>query len=707
MKKRVQKKKETTPSLLPSRVWRSRISWRITLTAFVTILLVQALILMVTAQNYKEEKLTELRTVGLAAMAPLIEKDKSDLNKSPITHEAAQKIIEATPIMGFSIFALDGTQILTFGEPRKLTFTGYIDHQATYLSPDMKRYEAVYGSSELRAPYSVVVRMDSSRVRDLVYGHIKQTIVVVLLVSAFVTNVLMIAMGHWLLEPIMVLRNNLLAAAKNPESPQIQHLDREARDEVHVAIRVANDLIQQNATNMLRLRVQAEDRIHKLAYYDSLTNLPNRVQFMQKLDEAIEHVGVEGDRAIAVIAVDLDHFKDINDTMGHEFGDQLLKAVGERLQSAAPDHSIVARASADEFMIMSLYNKSEANSGDIIDGFFRSLSKPIKIMQEDFQMRASIGVARFPEDGAEGAALIKHADIALNRAKEEGRDTVRYYSEDFDRAVQARFQLLRDLRAALDGDQLTLHYHPQFDLKDGRIIGAEALLRWWRPDNSKAGGSFVSPVEFIPVAEQSGLIVPIGEWVLRTACKQNKAWQEAGLPPFRVAVNISAAQFHRSDMVRIVQDALADTGLEPKWLEMEVTESVFMQDIDTTIAILNQLSALGVELAVDDFGTGYSSLSYLRQFPIDRLKIDQSFIRNALTNEDDMTITRTIINLGHSLGLKVIAEGVETQEHEDFLKEHGCDEVQGFKYSKPIAAGPFKEFVEKHALGKKSNIIHI
>ena len=288
--------------------------------------------------------------------------------------------------------------------------------------------------------------------------------------------------------------------------------------------------------------------------------------------------------------------------------------------------------------------------------------------------------------------LLKNADIALNRAKAEGRDTVRYYSKDFDVMVQQRAQIMRDLRKALENKELQIYYHPQFDLRTGQIVGAEALLRWWKPDSSKAGGKFISPVEFIPVAEQSGLIVPIGEYVLREACATAKAWQERGLPPFRMAINISGVQFHRSDIVTLVADVLEQTGLEPKWLELELTESIFIEDTQGAIDILDQLHQQGIELAVDDFGTGYSSLNYLRQFPINRLKIDQSFVRTSILNLNDRMITRAIINIGHSLGLKVIAEGVEIKDHEDLLKEEGCDEVQGFKYSKPIPADKFWDF---------------
>ena len=321
--------------------------------------------------------------------------------------------------------------------------------------------------------------------------------------------------------------------------------------------------------------------------------------------------------------------------------------------------------------------------------------EPFKVYNENFQVRTSIGVSTFPDDGKDPNDVLKHADIALNRAKEEGRDRFKEYTEDFDKAVQARFQLLRDLRDALENEDLTIFYQPQFDLRNGKIIGAEALLRWFKKDDSKEGGKYISPAEFIPIAEQSGLIVPIGEWVLLEACRTAKKWQESG-HEIRIAVNVSGAQFFQSDLVGHTKSVLKETGVTPHNVELEVTESVFMDDITIAINTLNELHELGVELAIDDFGTGYSSLSYLRQFSIDRLKIDQSFIRNALTNDDDAAIARTIVKLGHSLNLKVIAEGVETKEHEKFLIDEDCDEVQGFRYSKPIPQDEFWEFLQSY-----------
>jgi EAL domain-containing protein (putative c-di-GMP-specific phosphodiesterase class I) len=324
-------------------------------------------------------------------------------------------------------------------------------------------------------------------------------------------------------------------------------------------------------------------------------------------------------------------------------------------------------------------------------------SEPFKVFNENFQIRASIGISTYPDNGTDPDQVLKNADIALNRAKEEGRDTVKEYTEDFDRAVQQRFQMLRDLRDAMETDQLDLFYQPQFDLNTGTIIGAEALLRWFKKDNSKEGGSFISPGVFIPIAEQSGLIVPIGEWVMKKACECAVQWKKETGQDIRVAINVSGAQFQQSDLVGYMKQIIEETGVPPHLVELEVTESAFMEDIDHTVATLRALHALGVELAIDDFGTGYSSLSYLRQFPIDRLKIDQSFIRNALNDADDASIAKTIITLGRALNLKVIAEGVETKEHEDFLLSEGCDEVQGFRYSKPIPYKDFVAFVQKYS----------
>ena len=566
----------------------------------------------------------------------------------------------------------------------------------TNFYPDRGVYETVLFPGDVKRPYYVTVRMDATHVQNKVAKYIQETIIILLFMSLFVTTVLMIALGRWLLEPILFMRGNLLAAFQNPEDPQIPETPFDKRDEIGGAIDLAQKLIHQNADNLTRIKSAAEDKIHKLAYYDTLTGLPNRTLFLQGLSEHARQNQDGTAERFAVITIDLDHFKDINDSMGHNVGDAILRGVAKRLRSAMPESATVSRSGEDEYAIMMPLSTDINSSRDVAEKVHNVLrSEPFKVFNEAFQVRASIGVATFPDDAVDPDQVLKNADIALNRAKEEGRDTIKEYSEDFDRAVQARFQMLRDLRDAMEQKQLELYFQPQLDLRSGKVIGAEALLRWFKPDNSKEGGTFISPAEFIPVAEQSGLIVPIGEWVMMHACETAKSWHEAG-HDIRIAINVSAHQFSQSDICAYTQKVIQNVGIEAHKVELEVTESVFMDDIQHTIQTLQNLHAIGVELAIDDFGTGYSSLSYLRQFPIDRLKIDQSFIRNALNDPDDASIARTIIALGRALNLFVIAEGVETAEHEKFLVAEGCDEVQGFRYCRPIPAPDFLKFVQEY-----------
>lgn len=678
----------------PAQIWKSRLSWRITLAVFLTILAVQVGIMFVTVNNYRYERLQELIETGRSAIAPIMDEQISSMFASPISAKAAQHLITTTKINGLAIYSLNSDLLASYGEPLAISLLNKKNGNIhSYLGADGSFFEYVYRPSTLNRPYLIVARLDSTSLQPQINKFIEQTILIMLLMSAFVTTVLMIALGHWLLEPILFLRDNLIRASENPENPNIANSPFDPNDEIGGAIDIASGLILQNAENIRRIKSAAEDQIHKLAYYDTLTGLPNRTLFLQTLNDIAKKDNQDQPSRFAVIAIDLDHFKDINDSMGHNIGDALLRAVGKRLRAALPESATVARSGEDEFAVTMLLANHTQHARDIAGKIASVIrSDPFKVFNENFQIRASIGVSTYPDDGSDPDQVLKNADIALNRAKEDGRDTIKEYSEDFDRAVQQRFQMLRDLRDALEKNQLLLYFQPQLDLKTGRIIGAEALIRWWKPDASREGGVFIPPVDFIPIAEQSGLIVPIGEWVLQKACEAAADWQKAGLD-IRIAVNVSGAQFYQSDLVAYTSKVLKETGLQPQRLEMEVTESVFMEDINHAITTLQHLHALGLELAIDDFGTGYSSLSYLRQFPIDRLKIDQSFIRNALNNGDDAAIARTIVRLGHSLNLKVIAEGVETKEHETFLKAEGCDEVQGYRYSRPVPLDKFNAFV--------------
>ena len=693
-------KSGTFKSLLmssPGQIWKSRISWRIAAAVFMTILLVQTLILNFgTMPAFEQRLLTDLREAGRGAVASIID-PQSNIRQTPFTEEEAARLIDTTSVTGLSVYSYETDFLAAYGSSPSISSINMENlTQSNYLGSE-GIYETILNASDLKRPYYIVLRMNAVKIQNEVANFVSETIIIMLFMSLFVTTVLMIALGRWLLEPILFMRNNLLSAFQSPEDPQIPKSPFDKRDEIGGAIDLAQKLIHQNADNLTRIKSAAEDKIHKLAYYDSLTGLPNRTLFLQNLSERARQKQDGSADRFAVITIDLDHFKDINDSMGHNVGDAILRGVAKRLRSAMPESAVVSRSGEDEYAIMMPLSSDINTARDVAEKVIHVIrSEPFKVFNEQFQVRASIGAATFPDDAVDPDQVLKNADIALNRAKEEGRDTIKEYSEDFDRAVQARFQMLRDLRDAMEHEQLDLYYQPQLDLKSGKVIGAEALLRWWKPDNSKEGGSFISPGEFIPVAEQSGLIVPIGEWVMRKACETAKMWSDEHGFDIRIAINVSAHQFSQSDICAFTQKTISEIGIDAHKVELEVTESVFMDDISHTIQTLQNLHAIGVELAIDDFGTGYSSLSYLRQFPIDRLKIDQSFIRNALNDPDDASIARTIIALGRALNLKVIAEGVETIEHEEFLQKEGCDEVQGFRYSRPVPADDFLKFFKAY-----------
>ena len=685
------------------RMLKSGISWRIAAAAFLTILTVQAVILNFTLKQEEAKAFLHIKQSSLAAIASHIQPVEDDIFASPIPAADARLLVDRTIINGFTIYsnAADPINpnnsalipIASFGEPMTLMALTRGNLSREYLSSDGNAYEFILRGNDLGHNYTIALRSDSSNVQKTVFNYVISTIGEMLMIALFVTIVLMLTIGYWLLEPILFMRSNLMEASRNPENPNIPKSPYSTDDEIGGAVAIAQKLIHQNSKYVKRVRSAAEDKIHQLAYFDKLTGMPNRTSFLQEIEKLSDPEHEEHIDNFFILALDLDHFKDINDTMGHNAGDSILKTVGKRLRSSLPESTLVSRTGEDEFALM-IPNKAGAiQPSEAAEKILNLINtQPIHIMGEELQIRASMGVVKFPQDGKEADHLLKSADIALNRAKEEGRNRFMEYSADFDRAVKARFQMMRDLREGIEKEQFRVFYQPQLNLHTGKIIGAEALIRWWKPDNSKEGGQYIRPDHFIPLAEQSGLIVPIGSWVMRTAIEQTKAMNDKYNLDTRIAVNVSGEQFTAGNLVSYVDELLKETGFNPHKLELEVTESIFMDDIEYTIQVLKDLHALGIELAIDDFGTGYSSLSYLRQFPIDRLKVDQSFIRNALNNADDASITKTIVALGHSLNLSVIAEGVETREHEKFLRDMKCDEVQGYRYCRPVIYDEYVDF---------------
>jgi diguanylate cyclase (GGDEF)-like protein/PAS domain S-box-containing protein len=426
-----------------------------------------------------------------------------------------------------------------------------------------------------------------------------------------------------------------------------------------------------------------EAEIRFQATHDALTGLPNRTLLHDRMQQTILHTARYGTLA-AVAFLDLDQFKFINDSLGHQVGDELLKITAERLKNCLRSSDTVARQGGDEFVLLLTNQESIESITLTLQRVLQEVAQPWHANDLEFQVTCSIGVSLCPDDGCDADTLLKNADSAMYKAKELGRNNFQYFSAEMNSTATDRLELLNRLRQAIANDELVLHYQPKVSLQDGSVIGAEALIRW----NSPQSG-MIAPGTFIPLAEETGLIVPIGEWVLQAACRQNKAWQDAGYPPLVVSVNLSPRQLARGDVVELVQRVLKETGLAPQYLELEITESVMATEVDKSFAMLNRLRKLGVRISLDDFGTGYSSLSYLKCFPVDTLKIDRSFVRDIASDEDSAAIIKAIISLGQNLNLTVLAEGIETPEQFQFLLQHGCNEGQGFLMSRPIAGAEF------------------
>ena len=444
-------------------------------------------------------------------------------------------------------------------------------------------------------------------------------------------------------------------------------------------------------------RKRAEERVHRLAYFDTLTGLPNRQLFQQYLSAAIER-GKEKNLKVAALYVDLDNFKRINDTLGHSFGDVVLKTIAKRLDRCIRNDDCVirpeseeevvrlARLGGDEFVAILQDLESEADAAAVADRIRAELTRPVKHLGHEFVVTSSIGVSLYPDDGSDIETLLKNADVAMYQAKNAGRNSVRFYSGTMSLRSLERLELENSLRHALRRNELFLHYQPQIDVKTKRMTGVEALLRWDHPEHGS-----VSPSRFIPLAEECGLITPLGEWVLETACHQTKVWQDKYERQLDIAVNLSSQQFFSSDVANVVLRTIYDSGLAPSSMHLELTETILMNDVKETIVTLDKLRDAGVSLAMDDFGKGYSSLSYLKQLPLDTLKIDKSFVMDMENNKDDAAICAAIIAMAHNLDLKVIAEGVETQKQLEFLEGQGCDQVQGFLFSKPLPPEELEE----------------
>ena len=442
--------------------------------------------------------------------------------------------------------------------------------------------------------------------------------------------------------------------------------------------------------NRKRLERAVKD-LQYLANYDSLTQLPNRALCMDRINYALKSAA-RAESMVAVMFLDLDHFKDVNDSLGHAVGDLLLKSTSRRLQESIRSEDTLARLGGDEFVIILNNIHNSENVIDVVDKIVASFEMPFKLSNYEVNTTVSIGVCTYPHDGMDVDSLMKAADAAMYKAKEAGRNTYEFYQSELNQLANRRHQLVNELRKAIQNNELSCVFQPQLNLTTNSIIGAEVLLRWSSPLLGN-----ISPAEFIPIAESSGLIKEIGDWVLENTCRVLDECLKQGIE-IRLAVNLSAMQFKQTDLAGQIATLLGKYGIKPKYLEVEITESMLMRDVKNAVKVLERLKEMNIRIAIDDFGTGYSSLSYLRRFPLDALKIDQSFVDQLVVDNDDTAITLAIISMAKSLRLEVIAEGVETAQQLEFLRENDCDDIQGYYFSKPLIENDFKNFLQQHAI---------
>ncbi|OGW63589.1 MAG: hypothetical protein A2V83_09510 [Nitrospirae bacterium RBG_16_64_22] len=523
------------------------------------------------------------------------------------------------------------------------------------------------------------VRIEHSlRTIGEIRGQIRKSSLIAVVLAILASTALLLA---FLGRPMRAIRRATVFAQKLDELRG----NKIPVDRTTVEIEQLGEALNEASARLL----DSESRLNHLAHHDPLTNLPNRLLFIDRLHQAISQAQ-RLKNPVALLFLDLDRFKVINDTLGHTIGDQLLKEAGHRLSVIVRDGDTFARLGGDEFNIILTYMSHAQDAATVAKKLLDLLSQPFVVEGHELFITASIGITLFPTDGAEAQTLLKNADAAMYRAKEQGGNQYQFYSPIMTIKAHERLAMETGLRHALERAEFAMYYQPQVDLRTGEIVGMEALIRWLHPT-----WGIISPTDFIPLAEQTGMIVPIGEWVLRTACAQNKAWQSAGFPPMKMGVNLSSRQLREKDLVKMVDRVLGETGLEPRFLELELTESLIIPNAEPTIETLRDIRAMGVQIAIDDFGTGHSYLNYLKHFPVDKLKIDTSFIRNIATDPSDAAIASAIILLAHNLGLKVIAEGVETEEQMAFLRRNRCDQIQGCFFSPAVPGEAMTQFLRE------------
>jgi diguanylate cyclase (GGDEF)-like protein len=585
----------------------------------------------------------------------------------------------------------------------KPALLGDIKTHQLYYSHAYLQFSMPMKSPENEHQGDIVLLLD----RNLLYQRIRTYISIafgIVLVSVLIAFLLSTALQGVITRPILSLVD--LTHRVSHEKNYALRATIDHHDEIGVLVNGFNEMLQvveQRDEELEKHREHLEQTVanrtaelKKLnlkltyqAYHDALTNLPNRALFIKRVEQAINHAD-ENNELLAVLFIDLDRFKYINDTLGHAAGDRLLQEVAQRLLTCTQQpEDTVARLGGDEFTLLLRNVREPANAGIVAEHIIKALTLPFSFNEQELYVTPSIGISIYPKDGRDVGSLMKNADAGMYMAKNQGRNNYRFYTSSANAASAARLNMEHKLRQALEFEQFEVWYQPRFDIRTGQIVGAEALVRWRSPDFN-----LVPPAQFIPLAEDTGLIIPIGEWVLRTACRENMKWQLIYPYSLSVSVNLSARQFVQEDLLSSIEKMIADLSMNPTRLELELTESLIMPNAEDTIETLKALKKLGMQISVDDFGTGYSSLSYLKRFPIDTLKIDQSFVRDIPEDEDDCALVTAIIAMAHNLKLTVVAEGVETAEQLHFLRNYDCDYVQGYLFGKPMPAADFQQLLK-------------
>lgn len=713
---------DLSPRSILSALAHCKLCRQLTGAVFVAILIVEAVILMFSVQNFEQDRLLEVERVGLSVV-------RTKFQLSENIHDSLKMISpgfgEGSVLVRARIFDLTGQELATF-------------EQRNHVIPDDQIFQVSWGPDDLGYPFRVRAELDQSEVPDQIAGFIWRIIGLVLIISIFVTGVSMAMVGKFVLTPIRQMRAKMIRASEDPSHPEKHQFETFPQNELGDVAKAFNTLLNrlcgafgeihaQQATlidnnsklekevskrttelqKMVRdLRREASEReraeraldatkegissehLRRLAYTDTLTGLANRDLFNDRAAQALHQLTRKSSQA-ALHLINLKKFKSINETFGAHGGDEVLQVMAERLKCLVRDSDTLARLSADEFALIQLDITKADEASILAQRIIERIGEPLEINDEKIDLQVAIGIAFLPDDGVTLESAMKHVTLAQRKAAQDVRSSYHFYVEEMDQQALERQSLERDLAKALPNGELEVYFQPKLDLKSAETRATEALLRWHHPERG-----FVSPGVFIPIAEGSALIVKIGEWVLRQAVRTAKRWQNDGLGSFKVAVNLSAAQLRETCMVTTVRQILLESHLDPEYLELEITETAVMEDVEKTIQTLHELRALGVSISIDDFGTGYSSLNYLHRFPAQRIKIDKAFIDEITDETSDGVIARAVITMGHSLGMDVTAEGVEHPGQRAFLEAMGCDEMQGYLFARPMSAGQFEEFIK-------------